>query len=376
MKLPGDIEIGQWNIFFKIYIGKTDLDTYYMRSIKFANKDIYEPNLGANYIGNIKITQLKDKSVLNERAFFHYNSKKEIVNKREYKLYNINKIIKLDGLKSLYEWTEDLLIGKDDENRKLYATNDDKYLYVMAEIKHNATSPVVNIRTFQGNRRYWFYYASNGGIYFSESNYDNWLYMNNGYIFEFKIPLGDIMNMHYGTHLTSIAVFIQDMSIEKWPDRGTITSSNEYIVKYNYNFYTAFKNVIVNKGQNYSIDIEESLNYTNMNIQWLFNNTYINDAIDPIYEIINVNENNIGLYSVNISSEFGYKIIDVCSVKLYKEEDKSKSNILVVVIITVIAILIVLLVAAFLFLKFYKKKSVDKDIEDIQKQKSQQLYEK
>ena len=374
MKIPGDIETGQWNIFFKIYIGKTDLDTFYMRSIQFANKDIYESNLGANYIGKIKIIKLRDKSVLNDRTFFQYNSKKENMTKSDYKLYNINKIIKLDGLKSLYEWTEDLLIGKDDENRKLYVTNDDKYLYVMAEIKNNATSPVANIRIVHGQKRYWFYYASNGGIYFSESNYDNWLYMNNGFNYEFKIPLGDIMKMYYGTNLTSIVVFIQDMSIEGWPGRGTISSSKEYIIKYNYNIFSAFKNVVLNKGQNYSMDIDVSLNYTN--IHWIFNNSYINGAINPSYQIKNVDENNVGIYSVNISSENGSKIIDICDIQIYKEEGKSerKTNVLIGVTVTLIVVVILAVVSVFVYLKFFKNNIVDKEIEDLEKQKTQKLY--
>ena len=68
----------------------------------------------------------------------------------------------------------------------------------MAEIKHNATSPAVNIHISNNDdkTKYIFYYCSNGAIYFSKGNYDNWLYMDNGTIFEFKIPLGDIMNMH------------------------------------------------------------------------------------------------------------------------------------------------------------------------------------
>ena len=353
-------------------VDATEFYSCYMRSIQFANNGIYESNLGANYIGKIEITKLKDKTVLNDRTFFQYNSKKDNMTKSDYKLYNINKIIKLDGLKSLYEWTEDLLIGKDDENRKLYATNDDKYLYVMAEIKHNSTSPVANIRIVHGQKRYWFYYASNGGIYFSESNYDNWLYMNNGFNYEFKIPLADIMKMHYGTNLTSIVVFIQDMSIDGWPGRGTISSSKEYIIKYNYNIFTAFKNVTLNKGQNYSLDVDVSLNYTN--IHWIFNNSYINGAIKPSYQIKNVEEKNEGIYSVNISSENGSKIIDICEVQLYKEKgtNRRKTNVLIGVIATCIVILLVSAVC--IYLKFFKKNSVDKEIEDLEKQKNQKLY--
>ena len=40
IKLSGDIDLDLWNVYFKLYIGKTALNSYYMRSVMFANENI------------------------------------------------------------------------------------------------------------------------------------------------------------------------------------------------------------------------------------------------------------------------------------------------------------------------------------------------
>ena len=355
IKIPGEINTGIWNIFLKIYIGKTDLNTYYMRSIQFANDNIYESNLGANYLGSIKVVSSDDENALTNRKFYQVNSKDKNLTKKDYKLYNINKIIKVDGKKSSYEWTKDLLLAENN-NKKIYVTNDDKFLYVMAEIKHNATSPAVNIHISNEDdkTKYIFYYCSNGAIYFSKGNYDNWLYMNNGSVFEFKIPLGERMNMYYGTKLKYIRVFIQDMS-KDWINVGDITSG-EYTIKYNFNIFTSFKNVILKKGEDYVMDIDISLN--DSQFQWQLNGSNISGANNVNYTIKNANNNDIGMYSVIISSQYGEdKIIDICEVNFYKKKNK-KSNKILIISLSFICIIIIA-IGLFLFLKFRKKREFD-----------------
>ena len=70
IKIPGEINTGLWNIFFKLYVGNTDLNTYYMRSVQFANDDIYESSLGANYLGNINIISSSNDSVIADGSFY------------------------------------------------------------------------------------------------------------------------------------------------------------------------------------------------------------------------------------------------------------------------------------------------------------------
>ena len=308
IKIPGDIEIGQWNVFLKLYIGKTDLNTYYMRSVRFANDDIYESTLGANYLGNINIIP-----VSLDRTFYQFNSNDINLKKEDCKLYTNNKIIKLDGEKGLFEWTEDLLL-KEENNNKLYATNDDKYLYVMANIKQNAVNPAINIQIKHNNdnKRYWLYYLNNGYVYFSENNYENWLFKHTDNIFEFRIPLGEVMNMNFGTTIKSIRVSIQDVA-NSWVLTGQVISE-EYYINYNFNIFTAYREITLKKGENFVIDFDLSVN--NIVYQWQLNGEDINNANEKNYEIKNANENNIGIYSVKISTESGEeKIVNICKVK-------------------------------------------------------------
>ena len=367
IKIPGSMNIGLWNIYFKLYVGKTDLNTYYMRSVRFANNDIFESNLGSNYLGSINIISNSDESILTDRTFYQVNSINSIMHKNEFKLYNINKIIKLNGFKSLYEWTEDLLLVEKD-NKKLYVKNDDKFLYVMAQIKQNATSPAINIqiKNNNDNKNYWFYYCSNGAIYFSAGNYENWLYMHNDDIFEFKIPLGEVMNMYFGTKLNSIRVFIQDMS-KDWINTGEIKSEKEYIINFNFNIFTAFRNVTLKKGENYILDLDISLN--NCSFQWLLNGEIIDKANKNIYEINNADKKDIGGYSVIIRSQFGEKNLTIYNINLYE----GNNTVIILVVVFSIIIIILIVIGILLFLKFRKRDNLNKQIEKFEQQKDSKL---
>jgi len=308
IKIPGDIDLGLWNVYFKLYIGKTDLNSYYMRSVMFANENIYESTIGANYLGTINVN-----SVLTDRKFYQFKINDINIKKDDCKLYTNNRIIRLDGEQGLYEWTEDLLI-KENNGYKLYATNDDKFLYVMADIKQNAVNPAINIQITNSNdnKRYWLYYYNNGYVYYNMGNYENWLFKHSDNIFEFRVPLGESTNMNFGTKIKTIRVFIQDID-NKWILCGDITSG-EYIINYNFNIYTSYKEVTLKKGENYSIDIELSVD--NAKYQWQLNGENINNANEGKYEIKNANQENIGIYSVKISTDNGEeKIVDICKVK-------------------------------------------------------------
>ena len=373
IKIPGEIEEGLWNIFLKLYIGNNDLNNYDMRSVKFANDGIYESSLGANFIGEIKVILSRNESIAIDRTFYQFNSNDDNILKKEFKLYNINKIIKINGLKSEFEWAEDLLLMEKDD-KKLYVKNDDKFLYVMAVIKQNAVSPCVNIQINNNNKNYWFYYQTNGFIYFNEENYQNWLYYNNGTIFEFKIPFGEVMNINIGTKLKSIRVFIQDTSNE-WKNCGEI-QSGEYIIKDDFHIFTAFRNITLKEGNSFTMDVEISAE--NYKFQWILNGTNINEANNKLYKINQANENSIGNYSVNLTSELGEsKIFNICQVHLYKEKEKESdedkdddddsSNTSLIVIISIVSILtLALIIGIIIFL--IKKKNSSKGIEKIEKQ--------
>ena len=347
IKIPGQIDIGLLNIFFKIYIGNTDIKTYYMRSVQFSNNDIYESNLGANYLGNINVISSSKSSIATEIYFYQDNSKNNNKLKNEYKLYNLKNIIKIDGLKSDYEWTEDLLIAENGNN-KLYAKNDEKFLYVMADIKQNASYPIINIQISHTNEWFWLYYGS-GILYFNKGNENskNWLYMNNNKNFEFKIPLEGVMNMNFTTKLDYIRVSIQDYA-NGWVNCGEI-KSGEYNISFNFNIYTAFRKVIIQKDKDFIVDIDISLD--DYNIQWLLNGNKINNGNEKSFKITKASEKDIGLYSAHISTKFGYKIVDVCNIDIETSNQKT----VFIIIFSIIGVIIIV-VAVLLIIKCKSKK--------------------
>ena len=184
----------------------------------------------------------------------------------------------------------------------------------MPNIKQNAKNPAINIQIthYNDNKRYWLYYYNNGYVYISEGNYENWLFKHSDNIFEFRVPLGEKTNMSFGTKIKTIRVFIQDID-NKCISCGDITSG-EYIINYNFNIYTAYKEVTLKKDENYTLDIEISVD--NAKYQWQLNGENINNANEEKYEIKKANQENIGIYSVKISAHNGQeKIVDICKVK-------------------------------------------------------------
>ena len=73
---------------------------------------------------------------------------------------------------------EDALYHTED-NSNLYLTNDDQYLYVMAEMPmEEVVSPVYNPQIIHADpenptatKRYWMYHMRNGYVYFNQGSY-------------------------------------------------------------------------------------------------------------------------------------------------------------------------------------------------------------
>ena len=290
LNLPDSLPIGDWNVYLKISMGDNSIDQLNLRSIQFANEDIWNASLGANYIGTFTVS--KNDSEGTNNNFYEKGTQPD---ENSGRMYSINGHTTADGLiTSPYEWTEDMIIAEDNGN-KLYLTADDKYMYIMADIKHNAQKPVWNLRLENNDTdtSYWYYKQSAGWIYYNQGNHDGITLTVNDNIAEFKIAFGDVMGVNAGTSIKSIRVFVQDEAIEGWAKCGDLTSG-QCNVPVNIPVYSAPYEIRLAEGETYLAKPEVFVE--NASYQWYHDGEAIDGAISKEYEV-----SEAGKYSVVVT---------------------------------------------------------------------------
>ncbi len=310
IKLPGGIETGKWNVYLKLSTGNNEIDEMHLRSVKFANENIWNQSLGANYMGSFSVTESKDSSKLSDSSFYQANSENAEYSNGD--VYTINGITIADGyLTSDFEYTEDMKCNETNGN-SLYVTNDGNYLYVLAKIYQNAKSPVYNISIqHKDGERYWLYYQNNGFTYFNHGTPEGCIQKHSENVVEFKIPFGEVMGLGAGTELSNIRIFVQDEA-DSWKNLGEV-NSGEYTIKENFNIYSAKKTV--NAVENTELKLHVDTTASDLSYQWLFNGNEIKGENNSELIIKNVSYNNKGIYSVKITSASGAeKIQDICEI--------------------------------------------------------------
>lgn len=313
-KIPGYLEAGEWNVYVRFSVGDTNVKDGYMRTVQFANDDIWNASLGANFVGSFNVTESSDISAITDNSFVQSNAVNPVTTSTG-SLYTINNIVIPDGVRSSEaEWTESLKMAENGEN-KLYITNDDKYLYVMVEIVQESSAPVYNLQiknASEDNKFYWIYYASNGFVYFNNGSYNGCECKRKGNYVEFKIPFGSVMNLKPGVVLSSVRVSIQDSGNE-WVNMGELTSG-EYIITDTFDIHSVSRTVNLMEKDSLSLNVVCSLD--NGEYQWLHNGEIIEGATKTLYAIKNVSSNSEGIYSVRITSESGLvKETEICNLK-------------------------------------------------------------
>lgn len=314
LKVPAGLETGSWNVYLRMSVGNKGIANSYQRCVKFANNDIWNTSLGANYLGSVEVIKSEDIKLITDNTFYQINTENPVISNGDVLTYN--DIVILDGQPSSpTEWTENSKMVEDGEN-ELYVSNDDNYLYIMAKIVQNATSPVYNFRIINATNgeTYWIYYQPNGFVYFNHNDgkADGCVYSHVDDYVEFKVPFGDIMGLGNGVTLTSVEVNIQESAESGWPSVGRL-KSEEYVISSKFSVYTVEKNINLMENQNYTLNVETSLN--DANYQWYFNDVPIDNATDKSYTIEKAASNSIGNYSVLVTSSNGTeKMISICNV--------------------------------------------------------------
>ncbi len=302
VKLPDSFPVGEWNAYIKLSEGNNSIDQMNLRSVRFANENVWNAAIGANYLGTFTVSENEVHGADN-----YLRSNVDSSNK----MYTVSGQTIVDGTDSFpQEWTEDMLIAESNGN-KVYMTADDSYLYVKGTIPAKADAPVYNLRieNAETDRAYWLYYMSSGFVYFNNGSYDGCICKWNGDTVEFKIPFGTTMDIYPGTKLKAVRIFLQD-SANEWANLGDARSA-ECVVPSNFMVYSSKTDIRLNKGDKYSINAETLLE--NVSYQWYLDGKAIENANSSEY-IINADENSAGMYSVEITSPNGIvKTVDICN---------------------------------------------------------------
>lgn len=315
-KLPDSLPAGQWNAYLKLTMGENSVYQTGLRSIRFANDNVWHAALGANYIGSFTVTEAVDHGTDN---FLRSGSNPSD------RMYSVNGQIISDGIDSFKgEWTEDMLLGENGAD-KLYMTADDKYLYIRGIMPGTTDSPVYNLRieNAETDRSYWIYFQSNGFIYFNNGSHDGCLCKWNDDIVEFRIPLGSTMDLLPGTSLKSVRVFLQD-SANNWNVTGDVRAE-ECTVPSDFMSYAAGTEIRLEKGDKYTLRSITQLD--SPEYQWYHNGNLIKNANNEEYTLIALSSADEGEYSVKITSASGVeKNITLCNLLEVKSSLKGDIN--------------------------------------------------
>jgi hypothetical protein len=313
LQLPGDLEAGDWNVYLRLSVGDQDYTNSSLRTVHFANANVWNSMLGANYLGSVSITETEDPTLLTQHTFYQVNPDQE-VSVSDGARYTTKQVTLVDGQRSSdTEWQSEMqYIATDAGN--LYLTNDDQYLYVMAEIQQDAASPVYNLQIFNAEtqKRYWIYYQANGYVYFNNGSYEGCICKHVGDCVEFRIPFSAI-DAQAGTELSTVRVSIQDSSVDGWSTVGNLITDQSYYITDTFTTYNAPRSMVL-QGQE-TVTLSAFCGMTDVTYQWYQNGDSIPDATASTYTIDEANEQDIGVYTVLITAPSGtQKTVSVCEI--------------------------------------------------------------
>ncbi|MBR5513466.1 MAG: DUF4832 domain-containing protein [Ruminococcus sp.] len=297
IKLPDNLPAGEWNVMLKLNMG-TPLSITNMtgRSIRFANKDVWDSSIGANFLGTVTVTESDSKGTDNSITVNGSSNGTPV------QFYSLNGRAVIDGIvSSPLEWTEDMIVAENEEGIKLYAKADDHNFYVMSTAKQNAIAPVYNLQLRNNGEFYWIYYANNGFIYFNHDDYNGCRCVWSDNMVEFKIPF-EVMGLSAGTELTDLRISMQDSGNE-WVVKSDVKSATA-VVGSDFFVISQFTDVRLNNGKNYTYNvIAETMGDTDY--QWYRNGELLHNFTSDKLSLENITSSEAGEYSVKITASSG-----------------------------------------------------------------------
>lgn len=299
IKLPDNIPTGEWNILLKLNMATSpNLKQMTERSIRFANENVWDSSIGANYLGTVKVKESAENGTDNSIKA------KEIADNTPVQYYSLEGKTVIDGIASSpSEWTDDMLVGENEFGVKVYAKADDKYFYVMSNVVNNASAPVYNLqlKNDDNGENYWLYYASNGFVYFNHNDHNDCLCKWSDNMVEYRVPL-ETMGLKGGTNISNLRIFMQDSGNE-WKVMSDVTGA-KYTVVSDFFVISEFTDVRLNKGDSYEYtvvaDIDGDAKY-----EWSRNGEILPDFTTDTISLADISADNAGEYSVKITAESG-----------------------------------------------------------------------
>lgn len=298
--IPDNIETGKWNIYIRSsviednYSGDSSDELIMPKyAIRFANNDVWNGQLGANFLGSFEVTE--NSSHGSDNSFREVNSDSDSVSAP----LTLNELTVVDGeISNAYEWQDSDKIAES-ETAAVSVKADDKYFYVMAQLPEGAKAPVYNIQVRIGGEYYWMYYASNGFVYFNHDSYAGCMCKWKGNTAEFRIPF-EIMGLSAGAELESLRVFLQDSGNE-WKLMGDVTAKN-VTVPTNFTVYSTEYDIALKKGTSQEISVRCPVE--NISCQWYHNGEIIEGA-DKLSFTVTADDSAWGSYSVTLTAPNG-----------------------------------------------------------------------
>ena len=250
LKLPAFLSPGRWKVYFKSSIAADDFTQYGIRSIRFANKNVWNGDFGANYLGYVTIT--KSNQDLTDNTIGEVEKTLSAAH-----LYNLGNPVTVDGQAGDTEWADADIIAKNGKV-KIYAKTDAENLYLMANLPHKAKSPVFNVRAnVADGESYWLYVQPNGFVYFNHDGATGHAGLAMKYsanLVEFKIPLF-MFNLQSGGVLTRVELLVQDSSISNWPRTNQISTQQNYTVTPDFTVFNVGEKLTLKKGSDYAVEL-------------------------------------------------------------------------------------------------------------------------
>jgi hypothetical protein len=188
------------------------------------------------------------------------------------------------------------------DGNALYVTNDDRYLYIAAEIHHGAEKPVINLRVENPDtgETYWYYKQPGGFIYYKQGDHSGIELRSKGDFMEFRIPFGDVMGLSPDTLLNKITIFIQDEANE-WKSCGTVTAEG-YQITPCFTMLTVPQTVTLREGARYIMRAVPAAE--GCTIRWYLDGKLLTPGGDSLL-LNSVTPEFKGVYTVRITTKDG-----------------------------------------------------------------------
>lgn len=321
LHLPAALEPGRWNVYFKLSTGDNTLGQLEYRSVQFANAHTWNEQLGANYLGSFSVTAAEAGARSTDNGFYQTNASNPVTGS-DGTLFTTQGLVTVDGtLTSDTERWDALLCAEDAAGNRMYITNDDRYLYILADLEQQAASPVYNLsfRNASSGTSYWMYYQGSFVYFNGEGGVPlGCVQKHSGSTIEFRLPLGELMGLAPGVELTGIDYTVQDQA-DSWKSAGSIRADS-YIIQDDFNVYSGKQTVNLAKGDTLSVAAHTS--GADQTYQWYKDGKPIPDATNAVYKILAESAQDCGIYAVQVTSASGVRtrLFDVCRVAAVLEQ--------------------------------------------------------